>query len=287
MKILAVLVLLSAHLFAQGKQKAAPKPELKPYVGQSSSNFLFATKDKEQAIEISNVAYEVTGNGVPGRPLDERLVLRKMTHTKHVLDDIGEEASTTVEAWPLGTDFKQRPMYSLRVDGVDPVIVDGEVIQVLRGLEDTEWWSLYKLGSGEHLFDTYVPLTKFSISREVQTLRYVGLDVPPDNTKDARLKDPHVVAVVTYASATKVIREALITADDPKQAQLLRSYADSARIVEGVERDAVVRSLKVTIRQNFPSPPNPMVLTIPLAGDDLDPAHAQVPARLHIAAWKR
>jgi hypothetical protein len=58
-------------------------------------------------------------------------------------------------------------------------------------------------------------------------------------------------------------------------------------MAEGVERDGVVRSLRITIRQNFPSAPNPVVVTIPLSGDDLDPAHAQLPPRLHVAAWKR
>jgi hypothetical protein len=282
-KIIAALVLLAPHMFAQGGQKSAPKP----YQGQSTSTFSLSTKDKEQAIEISNVAYEVTGTGIPGRPADERLVLRKSTRTKHVVGDIGEEASTTVEAWPLGVDFRQKPLYTLKVDGVEPTIVEGDILQVSRGVEEVEWWSIYKLASAEHLFDTYVPLTKFSISREILTLRYVGLEVPPDNSVDPRLKDPHVVAILTYASATKVIREALITADDPKQAQLLRSYADSAHLLEGVERDAVVRSLRVTIRQHYPSAPNPVELTIPLSGDNLDPVHAQVPARLHIAAWKR
>ncbi len=281
-KTAAVLAVLATHGFAQG-QKPAPKP----YQGQSTSTFSLGIKDNQQTVEISNVAYEVTSAGIPGRPTDERLVLRKTTHTKHVVDDIGEEATTTVEAWPLGTDFRQKPVYALKVDGVDPTVLEGEVLQVSRGLEDVQWWSLYKLANGEHLFDTYTPLTKFSISREILTMRYAGMEVPPDDAKDARLKDPHVVAILTYASATKVIREALITADDVKQAALLRSYADSAHIVEGVERDAVVHSLRVTIRQHYPSAPNPVVLTIPLAGDDLDPAHAQVPARLHIAAWKR
>ena len=281
-RTIAILVLAASHLFAQ-----APKATPKPYQGQSASTFSLSVKDKQQTIEISRVAYEVTGTGIPGHPADERLVLRKSTRTKHVVDDIGEEASTTVEAWPLGVDFRQKPLYTLKVEGVEPTIIEGEVLQVSRGLEDVEWWSIYKLSNGEHLFNTYTPLTKFSISREILTMRYAGLDVPADDSADARLKDPHVVAVLTYASSTKVIREALITADDPKQAQLLRSYADSAHILEGVEQNAVVRSLKITIRQNYPSAPSPVVLTIPLAGDDLDPVHAQVPARLHVAAWKR
>src|SRR5689334_23780926 len=39
----------------------------------------------------------------------------KTTKTKHVIDDIGIEASTTVEAWPLGAELKQKPLYSLTV----------------------------------------------------------------------------------------------------------------------------------------------------------------------------
>jgi hypothetical protein len=272
-KIIAPFLLLAAGVFAQ---KSA-----------ASSTFSLSTKGKEQTVEISNVAYEVTGTAIPGRPSNERLVLRETTHTKHVIDEIGEEASTTVEAWPLGTDFRQKPIYTLKVEGVEPTIIEGDVLQFSRGFEDVEWWSIYKLANGEHLFDTYAPLAKFSISREILTMRYAGMEVPPDDTKDPRLKDPHVVAIVTYASPTKVIREALITADDVKQAQLLRSFADCAHILEGVEREAVVRSLRVTIRQNYPSPPNPVVVTIPLAGDDLDQAHSQAPARLHVAAWKR
>jgi hypothetical protein len=34
----------------------------------------------------------------------------------------------------------------------------------------------------------------FSITRDVQTLRFAGLEVPPDDVSDARLKAPNVVA---------------------------------------------------------------------------------------------
>ena len=61
---------------------------------------------------------------------------------------------------------------------VDAKTVDGALLVILRGLEDTQWWSVYKLGTGERLFDTYVPLLGFSIRRDIQTMRYVGLEVP-------------------------------------------------------------------------------------------------------------
>ncbi len=261
-----------------------------PFQAQSPAAITYGVnKDGQQTVEITNVAYEVTSTAVPGRPQNERLLLRTTTHTKQVVDEIGMDASTTIEAWPLGVDPKQKPLYSLKVAGVDSKTVDGALLVVLRGLEDTEWWSVYKLGTGQRLFDTYVPLLGFSIRRDIQTMRYAGLEVPeddaPPDNKGARLKDPHVVAVLTYASDERALREALITSDDPKQAQMLRSFADASRSMTLVETPA--RALKISISQNYPSAPATITLTVPIVHDDLDVAHAQMPAHLHIAAWKR
>jgi hypothetical protein len=285
----AAWLLLGLALPLVAQQKTA----VKSFQSQSSSSIAFGpNKAGYPAIDITNVVYEVTSTAVPGRPQNEQLVLRKTTRTKQVVDEIGTEASTTVEAWPLGVDPKQKPLYSLKVAGVDCKTVNSDLLVILRGLEDVEWWSVYKLGSGAHLFDTYVPLVTFSIARDIQTLRYVGLEAPPDDAADPRLKDPHVVAVMTYASAERVIREALLTSDDPKQAVMLRSYADASREVALVEHQASgkgepSRSLRISIRQNYPSAPATVTVTIPAVKDDLDIAHAQLPARLHLAAWKR
>lgn len=279
-RIGVVLLLLSMPaLFAQQPRAAAVK---KPFQAQSPSTIAYTLENHAETVEITNVAYEVVGSGIPGRPRDERLVLRKSTHTKQVVDDIGIEASTTVEAWPLGTDLKQKALYSLTIPGVDPTSVNSDLLVISRSLEEVAWWSVYKLGSGQHLFDTYVPLVQFSTSRETQTLRYVGLEVPPDDTADVRLKAPNVVAVLTYASAERVIREVLITCDDRRRAQVLRSFADSTRTVafDG-------RAIRVSISQNYPSPPATVTIDVQIAKDDLDAAHGQTPAGLHVTAWKR
>jgi hypothetical protein len=256
-----------------------------PFQAQSPAGVTYSTKEGQQTVEITNVAYEVTSTAVPGRPQDERLLLRTTTHTKQVVDEIGMEASTTVEAWPLGVDPKRKPLYTLQAKGVDAKTVDGALLVVLRGLEDTEWWWVYKLGTGERLFDTYVPLLGFSIRRDIETMRYAGLEVPADDAADSRLKEPHVVAVLTYASAERVLREALITSDDPKQAQIMRSFADASRSVTLVETPA--RALKISISRNYPSAPATITLTVPVVGDDLDLAQARIPAHLHVASWKR
>src|SRR6185295_16627781 len=120
-----------------------------------------------------------------------------------------------------GTGLQQKPIYMLTQAGTDGNTLYPDLFVTDRRLEEVQWWSVHKLGSGQHLFDTYVPVLSFSISREVLTTRYAGLEVPPDDAKDARLKEPHVVGVITYASADHVIREALLTSDDPTQAKLL------------------------------------------------------------------
>ena len=273
-----LLLLISPALFAQPAQNGAGK---KPYQAQSSSTFAYRVEDQFGVVEISNVAYDVVGP-VPGRPPSELLVLRKSTRTKEMLGDIGIEGSTTVEAWPLGVDFKQKPLYSMTVEGINPAIVNTDLLVVSRGLEEVQWWSVYKLGTGERLFDTYVPLVQFSISRETLTQRYVGFQVPPDDIKDARLKAPNVVGVLTYASGDRVVREALITADTAKQAAELRSLADASRTVSYSGR-----SLRVAISQDYPSAPAAVVITIPVAKDDLDLTHIQAPASIHATAWKR
>jgi hypothetical protein len=241
---------------------------------QPVSSYRYTVKGDEKTIEITNVNYQVTSTD---------LVVRMTTHSKQIIGDMGMEASTITEAWKLGADLKTKPIYAVTVEGSESRIVEDALFVVSRGLEEVEWWSVYKLANGAHLFDTYVPLVKFSISRDTLTMRYAGLEVPEDNAKDARLREPHVVAVLTYASDAKVIREALITCDDLKQAPLLRSFADESRTLT----ESGGKSLRVTFTQDFPSPPAPVTLVIPIAGDDLDLAHAQLPAHVHVAAWKR
>ena len=245
-------------------------------LAQPVSSYRYTVKGDQKTVEITNVNYELVSD----------LVVRETTVSKRVIGDIGMESTTTTEAWKLGTDLKQKPLYSVTVTGAESRTAEGELFVVSRGLEEVEWWSVYRLADGTHLFDTYLPLLKFSTSRKQVTMRYAGFDVPPDDAKDPRLNDRHVVGVVAYASEAKVFREALITCDDPKLAQLLRSYADETRIMtHGGGGNSQI--LRLSFSQNFPAPAATIAVVIPIAGDDLDLAHAQMPPRMHITAWKR
>jgi hypothetical protein len=211
-------------------------------IAQPAASYKYTVKGDEKTVEITNVSYELAGSD---------LVLRKTTKSKQMLGDIGMEGSSTTEAWKIGTDLKEKPLYSVTVEGTESRTVENEVFIVSRGLEEVEWWSVYRLADGAHLFDTYVPLVKFSTSRKDTILRYVGFDVPPDDSKDARLNDRHETRVLTQNGAVK--------------SQILR----------------------LAFSQNFPSPPATIAVVIPISGDDLDLAHATLPPRMHIAEWKR
>jgi len=269
----ASLLFAAPVLLAQAK---------KPYQSQSPSSIVYAVKDGIETVEITNTLYELTGSAIPGRPQNERLVLRMTTKSKQEIEAIGMEASTTIDAWPLGVDLKQKPLYSVSAEGVDPKTRNGEVLTISRGLEETEWWTVYRLGNGARLFDTYVPLVNFSIARDTLAWRYAGLEVPEDDAKDARLRASNVVAVLTYSTAERVIREALFTCDDSRRAVVLRSFADATRTLSYNSG-----ALRLAISQNYPSPPATVAITIPIAKDDLDFARAQIPPGLHVAPWKR
>ncbi len=280
-RLLTPHLALAAALLAQSA---------KPFQTQSSSSVNFSTAaDGSESVEIRNVTFEIVTN-VPGRPPSDRLLLRKTVRSKEVFGDIGVQASVTLEAWRFGDDLKQKPLYTLNTSGTEGHTMDNALFVVSRGLEEVDWWSAYKLGSGQHLFDTYVPLVSFSISRDTVKTRYVGLEVPDDEVEDARLKQPNVVAVLTYASGSRVLREALLTSDDREQAQLLRSFADETRtlaVAEAPGKSQPPLTIKISFTQNYPSPPNAVEVSIPVLGDDLDLAHAQLPGRMHASVWKR
>ena len=265
---------IAISFFAQQPPRANFKPPA--LRAQSASTVSLTSKGDEQTLEITNVAYEVSS----------RLLLRKTTSSTQVLGDKGQEAATTFEAWPLGVDLQQKPLYAVKVTGTGGETVDGALIVAARGLEEVEWWSVYRLGTGQHLFDTYVPLVGFSISATEVDSRYIGLEVPPDDVADVRLKRAEVVGVVTYSSEEQVRSEALLTCDNPDQAAELRSYVDTTRKMS-VSDEAPPRALRINFRANAPSTIAPLNVSIPLVNDGLDITHAQLPAHLHLTAWKR
>ena len=265
---------------------ACAQPAQRPFQARSESTVSLSKSGGADQVEITNVSYEVSPADLPGRPKNERLLLRQTCTSRSHLDEPETAATTVLEAWPLGASLTQKPVYTIKATGTGGRTVDGSLFVIDRGTGEVPWWSVYQLATGRHLFDTYVPLLGFSISRETLEMRYAGLEVPPDDAADARLRQPNVVGVVIYASAEGTKREALLTADEPKTAATLRSYADTTRSLSLVE-GAPPAAIRIFITRNFPALADPVTFAIPIAADDLDVDHAQLPAGLHLARWKR
>jgi hypothetical protein len=256
-----------------------------PFQAQSASTVSYTVAGDGETVEIHNVAWQYTGTQVPGRPADERLLLRTTTHAKDSVGDIPEPGAVTLEAWPLGADPNEKPLYSVKVAADTAYTLDNCLWVIDRGYVDVPMWSIHRLGDGRHLFDTHVELVRFTVSRADGTPRYAGLDVPADDTPDPRLKDPHVVAVLVYAAEDRVLREALITNDQPAEARQMRSFSDETQQVTFIEAPA--RRLKIAFSHNYPDAPATVEASVPLVKDDLDVSHAQLPPGMHIAVWRR
>ncbi|HWC95268.1 MAG TPA: hypothetical protein VG456_00925 [Candidatus Sulfopaludibacter sp.] len=233
--------------------------------------------DGQDTVDIVNVTFDLaqTAN-------QDRLILRK-THTEaNVIDDMGNDPKITVEAWPLGVDLKEKPRYAITVEGQSAAVVDNALLVIDR-TQEAPWWSVYHLDTGRPFFDTFAPLARFSLTDVVQTPRYAGLEIPGDDIADKRLKAPGVVGVLTYADEDRVRREALITCDNVERAQVLRSFADTT-----FELAAANKTIRITLTPFDPTGHTPAaVLLVPVVNDDLDLAHARLPAGIRMGAWKR
>jgi hypothetical protein len=255
---------------------------------QGESSFALHEEAGAKVVEINNLTFTTTGQYVPGRPEGERLLLRTTTQSREVIDEKGIEAKVTVEAWPLGGDPAQPPLYAVTREGVGATIEDNALLVFARGTEDVEWWSIFALGTGKPFFDTFVPLLHFPLSREDQLPRYAGFDVPPDDASDAHLRTPEVVGVLTYAAPEHVIRQLLISCSDTNRAAELRSYWDTTRTLslqEGSPGAEQTRSLHLAWSANDPADAQPVAAAIPLAADDLDPSAAKLPPCMALAPW--
>ena len=263
-KHLAVLLASLGTLYAQSTAK-------------SESSIVQKAEQGDNVVEIRNSGFELAGN----------LVLRKTIHSREVVGDKGLESEVALAAWPLGNDLAKKPLYEVKAKGTDARTRNGEIWIVEDAADpDVPIWSVYTLATGRRLFRSHVQPIEFGVSRADGSLRYAGLEVPADDAEDSRLRAKNVVAVLSYSAADRVIREAILTCDDPGRAAELRSYFDEERTLEVGDR-ANGRFLRLTFRGAYPNRPDEQVLTIPVGKSGLDLAHAVAPAGLHVSVWQR
>jgi len=251
-----------------------------PVAAQTASSYSYHADGGEKTVQITNVAYQVTQIYTPRQ---QWLVLRTTTRSKATLGDKGWESKIKLEAWPVGADPGQKPLYALDMTGSEARLLGGELWQVMDGATDPDVpvWTVYRVANGQRLFQSFVaPLTmRVEISHKDQTFedRYAGLYVPPDDAPDARLRDKHVVGVVAYASSAGLLREGLLSCDDPRRAADLRSYGDTGRFL-------TFQQTPPAIQLRF-QPGS--VMRIPISPDEMDLRAAVNPPGCHLRVWPR
>ena len=263
-KHFAVVVASVAALHAQSTSK-------------SESSIVQKVEQGDTVVEIRNSGFELAGN----------LVLRKTIQSREVVGDKGLESEVALAAWPLGNDLAKKPLYEVKAKGTDARTRNGEIWIVEDATDpDVPVWSVYTLATGRRLFRSHVHPLEFGVSRADGTLRYAGLEVPPDDAEDSRPRAKNVAAVLSYSAADRVIREAILTCDDPSRATELRSYFDEERTLEVGDR-ASGRFLRIAFHGAYPNRADEQVITIPVGKSGLDLAHAVTPAGVRVSVWQR
>jgi hypothetical protein len=278
-------------------QKCIEGPS-RPFAADSSSKVSYGPK----GFEITNVRYSYENIPDRGRLLSccDRYVLLRHTNWR-IGDDpdpsLPDKATATVEAWPIGVDPNTKPLYAIKADfSPGAKIVDGVLLVFQHGFRDYSDWSVYRLEDGRYLFKTSVEMFNFRVLSGAPSMadeRYVGFELPDENPPDPRLREPHVAGVLTYASADHVIREALLTSDDPDPVSKLDLVAglQSLSMIETLRPGNKGKDAFQTIRLDFDMEEDVHSkrrhMLVPIKGDDLDLAHAKLPPGVHITKWAR
>jgi hypothetical protein len=260
----------------------------KPFKAQSTSTINYAKENDEWTVTTSNVNYEVSFY----RELIFRTSIRK-----RVGEGPGMDGAVALEAWRFGDDIGGKPIYRIVVDGIGAVTKDRAIWVVDRYTEGRPRWSVYSLITGEFLLESAAELSTVSTPTAGPHIpeRYIGFQVPEhfDKGVDARLLEQHVVGLLTYARQEGVIREVLVTCDDPKRAGALHMLADQEWRPSVIEDDPSrenrgrrIQTLKLS-HSGDPEPRWTFDILIPIVNGDLDLARAIVPAGLHLQGWKR
>jgi len=188
----------------------------------------------------------------------------------------------TLEAWRLGADLGQLPLYAISTEGTGVHTTGNALLVFARSVEEVNWWSIYRLRGGRRCSIHRCRCSRSRSRAWSRTPRYAGFEAPPGNAVDARLNEAHVVGVLSYASEENVIREA--------RAKELRSYWDQTRtlsLVDGKPYGSPSLDQNLVQQQRSGQTAVTVDVTVGIAKDDLDLAHAMPAPGLRVSAWRR
>lgn len=234
-----------------------------------SGESVFGVREKDGRLDgrMVNVGFQTMHVAMPGEPRPRRLLLRLETTNADVFASRPGEGRVRLDAWPLdGVEDVTRPaLYTIVAPGRSAVLTEDGTLVVEHGSRR----SVYALAGGQWLYDWESPPTSYTADgerRRTVALAAVEEDMPARS-----------IAVLTLATAQAVLKRVMIVADDPTRARLLRSSIGMIRPVPRFD-DATRRTIDLSL---------PAGLTrIPVVGDDLDIANAQIPQGLRLVELK-
>lgn len=234
-----------------------------------SGESVFGVREKDGRLDgrMVNVSFQTMHVAVPGDPRPRRMLMRLEVTNADVFASRPGEGRVRLDAWPLDgvEDVKRPALYTVIAPGRSALLADDGTLVVERGGRR----SVYALASGSWLYDWEAPPASYAVEgerRRTVALAAVEEDMPVRS-----------IAVLTLATSQAVLKRVMIVADDPTRARLLRSSIGMIRPVPRFD-DATRRTIDLSL---------PAGLTrIPVVGDDLDIASAQIPQGLRLVELK-
>lgn len=235
-----------------------------------SGESVFGARDVDGRLQarMANVAFRPLLVAMPGEPRPRRLLTRLEVIDGDVFDGSGRSLGRVrLDAWPLdqSADLMNAPLYTVVAPGRKASLDDDGFLNVENGTRH----SVYALSSGQWLFDYDGTVAGFAAEGEPRRLLAAAAadDEMPAGS----------VAVVTYASPQGVIARLLVSAADSTRARLLRTSVSLVRPTLRVD-SAGFRWVELSMPAG--------TIRVPLMGDRLDLARAEVPVGLRLGEFK-
>lgn len=234
-----------------------------------SGESVFGVREKDGRLDgrMVNVSFQTMHVAMPGDPRPRRLLLRLEVTNADVFASRPGEGRVRLDAWPLDgvEDVRKPALYTIVAPGRAATLSEDGTLVVEHGGRR----GVHALASGQWLYDWESPPASYAGEgerRRTVALASVEEDMPP-----------RAIAVLTLATAQAVLKRVMIVADDPTRARLLRSSMSMIRPVPRFD-DATRRTIDLSLPAGL--------MRIPVVGDDLDLATAQVPQGLRLVELK-
>ncbi|HTH16359.1 MAG TPA: hypothetical protein VL974_06880 [Magnetospirillum sp.] len=234
-----------------------------------SGESVFGVREKDGRLDgrMVNVTFQTQHVPMPGEPRPRRMLLRLEVTNADVFAARPGEGRVRLDAWALDSvaDVKAPALYTIVAPGRAATLSEDGTLVVDHGGRR----SVYSLSAGQWLYDADSLPASYAVEGERR--RFVALAAAEEDMP------ARAVAVLTLATAQAPLKRLMIVADDPSRARLLRSGMSMIRPIPRLE-DASRRTVDLSLPAGL--------VRVPVSGDDLDVAKAQLPQGLGVVELK-